>query len=247
MPIKSAGYIRSVNSIFSVARKIDKQRCTLLDTIVRVFNSNVSFDKVVKRIDAPLNEARLKKELLASKKTWDESTINCGGKLSSNYISSWVCESENYTTQLPSNSSPYRDEDTINLISDLSRMPKYKGTLYRVCDAPGFSDGKIKKGDTVITKRLLSFSSSLEFVKYFSGGRAIFFVLAASESAHNISGTRPEQAESVVDIDSAFKVEKIITTKKGSMVVHLEEIVGQVSYGKARDMYTGEQFLHMKN
>ncbi|MBS3049717.1 hypothetical protein [Enterobacter mori] len=189
---------------------------------------------------------KLKKELSASKKTWDESTINCKGKLSSNYISDWVCESESFTTELPSDLSPYKDTGAKNLISDLSRMPKYKGTLYRVCDAPGFSDGKVKKGDTVITKRLLSFSSSLEFVKSFSGGRSVFFVLAASESAHNISGARPEQAESVVDIDSAFKVEKIITTKKGFMVVHLQEIAGQVSYGGARDMYTGEQFLNMK-
>lgn len=220
-----------------------RERGSFIDSIKRIFNNNHSFNLHSKKIDSPVNDKFLRKELDSSRKVWEKNKVNTTDSFQRSLIDHWCSESEAFTIQLPPSLSPYKDEHTNLLVRALNLMPKYQGTLFRVDDAPGFMDGKIKEGDTVITKRLLSFSSSLEFVKSFSNERKVFFVLDASSTAHNISKFRPEQAESVVSIDSAFKVNKIITTNKGAIVVHLQEKTHQLGYGDAKNMYTGDSFF----
>lgn len=240
MPITSCGLGASVSPP-CIIQQNTKQKYSFVGAIRRIFNTGLSLKRIGTKIDKPHNEKLLGKELIASKNLWAK--VSSRATTSSNEISCWTCESENYTTLLPQELSPYRDKDTQALVSALNHMPKYNGILYRVDDAPGFLNGNIKEGDVVISKRLLSFSSSLEFVKSFRSNRKVFFALEASETARNISGYRFEQAESVVSIDSAFKVKKIITTEKGAIVVHLKEHLGQLYYGDSKNMYTGECFL----
>lgn len=212
----------------------------LINFINRITNTTPSLNRVGKAVDSPVNSQQLKNELEAKKGSLNITHLSVEER---SQIGAWVGTSESFTTQLPPNLSPYVDTETKALLSALNKMPKFNGVLYRVDDAPGFVNGKIKTGDTIITKRLLSFSSSLEFVKGFAPGRKVFFVLNASNTARDISKINPVAAESVVDINSAFKVKKIITTEAGNMVVHLTENSSQLGYGNAKDLYTGDNFL----
>lgn len=228
----------STNNLFASPAKHNSN--SFISFFRCIFNSSINLKKIGVIIDTPVNKEKLSKELNL---TASISSVKPLNETDRNRINTWVGTSEIYTNDIPQNTSPYIDMDTKELLTALHKMPNRKGVLYRVGEAPGFINGKINVGDVVVTKRLLSFSSSLEFVKGFAPGRKVFFVLDSTTSAYDISKLNPQAAESVVDINSMFNVKNVITTSKGNTVIHLTENTSQLGYRNAKDMYTGESFL----